>query len=142
MKGQAGDGASPREFGIEIEDGGVGQLLEALSAAPLSESLKELLWTELLDAPGLNSGPDGVTCCGDIAALGTGDFSSRVELGRAGKALVFAFRALAGSALDEIGDVCGHEEESPAFEITSEMVEAGVTALEAWEESFYPPSVV
>jgi hypothetical protein len=95
-------------FSIELADGGVGALLEALEACPLSEELSQRLWDELLDPERTKSGPDGVIDCADLSALGVGaeNLVAAVKLGRAGEALVTAFRALSGPPLEEIGPIC------------------------------------
>lgn len=120
---------APRTFAIEIACGGVDSLCDALKATPLSDDLQTRLWDELFSSPSLHGRKEGVTYWGDVTALGTGDHCAHVELGRAGKALVAAFRALAVRAGNEAGDV-GHELLS-GIEITPEMIErnAGTQAL-------------
>jgi hypothetical protein len=46
---------------VTIADDGADELLEALYATPLSESLKARFWDELFDTPSLHAGPEGVT---------------------------------------------------------------------------------
>ena len=110
MPAETGRRSDSGEFGIAIADAGYGALLDALEAAPFSDELKRLLWDELLDPDRTKSGPDGVIDYAHLSALGVGadDLVAGVNLGRAGKALVAALRALSGLALDEVGDG-GHD---------------------------------
>src|SRR6266849_4604820 len=90
------------------------ELLDALAATPFSASLKQNIWSELFDARGLRAGPEGVAYCVDSLTpdpLGgeeeAEELVARAKLGRAGIALMSAFRALSAVALNEIGG--GHE---------------------------------
>ena len=119
------DSTTGKPFGIEIADNGIGALIGALETAPFSEELRRLLWVELLDPNRTKTGPDGVIDYALSPAAIADDLVAGVHLGRAGKALMLALRALRRDALDEIRDGCHARLSIREIEVSDAMLAVG-----------------
>jgi hypothetical protein len=86
---------------VRISGAEADELAAAIERTPFSDDLKERLWAELVGSPAsFPTGPDGVFDIADVAApdasqgIERGDWIVRLGLGRRGKILAAAFRAL------------------------------------------------
>jgi len=91
-----------------IDGEGAEPLFDAIKAAPFSPEFAQSFIDEILTAPWLRfGGPgfEGFFDCRDMAALGgeASDLLVRVRLGRAGKLMISALRALTSSPEEERG---------------------------------------
>lgn len=119
---------------FQLSDGGADDLGDAIDQSPFSADLKGRIWRELLGSPdAFPCSPDGVFEIGVEAAVLTSEGFERdlcaipFRLGRRGKILLAAFRALrsdaVGADLDHAERCALAGQQSEAF-----MADAGLPA--------------